>query len=108
MEFNTGIFLTHFSSYFFGIRCTPVCLLLTSSFLFLVQRKNSLFLTRMYRTYFVSLIPFFMVNGILTGAVTQEPIVASNDVQNTGLRVISIPIEDFACCLFMLSLTLDI
>ena len=85
---------------------TGVCLLLTSSFLFLVQRKNSLFLTRMYRTYFVSLIPFLVVNGILTGAVTQEPIVLYNDVQNTGLRVISIPIEDFAYCLFMLSLTL--
>ena len=45
---------------------TAVCLLLTSSFLFLVQRKNSLFLTRMYRTYFVSLIPFCLWHTFLT------------------------------------------
>ncbi len=42
-------------------------------------------------TYLVCLVPFFIVNGILTGL----PVVVYNNGFNLGLRVFSIPVEDF-------------
>lgn len=42
-------------------------------------------------TYVVCLVPFLVVNGILTGL----PVVVYNNEFNLGLRVFSIPVEDF-------------
>ena len=48
------------------------------------------FMYRFYRTYLVSLIPFYIVNGFLTAI----PVVLYNDKENLGFRVGSIPLED--------------
>ncbi len=47
-------------------------------------------LGRFYRAYFISLIPFYIVNGILTSI----PVVLYNNAQNLGIRVGTIPVED--------------
>ena len=44
--------------------------------------------------YLLCLIPFFIVNGILTGATTPEPIVWYSEQHLIGWRMISIPFED--------------
>ena len=49
---------------------------------------------RFYLGFFVSLIPFIIMNGWLTGMFTEEPIVWYNDMQNMGLRLGTIPVED--------------
>ena len=56
-------------------------------------RKES-FLGRFYLAYLVILIPFFIVNGILTGSGISEPVVWYNDDENLKLRLGTIPFED--------------
>jgi len=44
--------------------------------------------------FMISLIPFFVMNGILTGGLTAEPIVWYNNLENVEIRIWTIPIED--------------
>jgi len=55
-------------------------------------------LGRFYLAYFVSLIPFYIVNGILTSI----PIVLYNDAENMAFRIWTIPLEDHFYSLSML------
>jgi lycopene cyclase domain-containing protein len=60
----------------------------------LVLRK-SFFLPNFYLMYLVTLIPFFIVNGLLTGIVFDEPVVFYNNAENLSIRAFTIPVEDF-------------
>jgi lycopene cyclase domain-containing protein len=44
--------------------------------------------------FIITQIPFLLVNGILTGAVTENPVVWYNENHIIGLRIFTIPIED--------------
>lgn len=58
-----------------------------------LSQKNT-YRTRFYFSYLLTLIPFLLVDGVLTGAATNAPIVLYNPEEFAGLRIISIPIED--------------
>lgn len=49
---------------------------------------------RFYFAYLFVLIPFFIVNGILTGSFIDEPIVWYNNEENLNIRLGTIPVED--------------
>lgn len=75
--------------------CTGVLGLVTVYF----QPK---WLGRFLLMYFVSLVPFLLVNGILTGSLIQSPVVNYNPNEILGLRIITIPFEDSIYNLMML------
>lgn len=49
---------------------------------------------RFYRAYLVILVPFFIVNGILTGTGIEEEIVWYNENEMIGTRILTVPFED--------------
>lgn len=44
--------------------------------------------------YVILLIPFFIVNGILTGTGLEDAVVRYNNSENLGIRILTIPVED--------------
>jgi len=56
--------------------------------------------------YAILLIPFLIVNGILTGTGLEEPVVRYTESENLGIRLLTIPIEDvfYGFELFVLNL----
>ncbi|HET6227525.1 MAG TPA: lycopene cyclase domain-containing protein [Bacteroidia bacterium] len=55
---------------------------------------KSTFLSRFYFAYLFILIPFFVVNGILTGTLIDDPVVWYNNTENLAVRIGTIPVED--------------
>ena len=65
--------------------------------------KNQV-LGRFYVAYFVHLIPFLLVNGVLTAL----PVVLYNNNYNLGVRLTTIPIEDTMYSMLMLLITISV
>lgn len=57
-------------------------------------RSGARFIGRFLVTYAVILVPFFLINGILTGSFIQDEVVWYNDAENLGIRLGTIPVED--------------
>ena len=57
---------------------------------------------RFLTSYFVTLIPFFLVNGVLTGSFIENQVVWYNNAENLHIRIFTIPIEDTIYSLGML------
>jgi len=60
------------------------------------------YMGRFYLMYLVTLFPFFIVNGLLTGSFIPEEVVFYDDTQNLGVRLGTIPVEDMVYGLLML------
>ncbi|MBV8389920.1 MAG: lycopene cyclase domain-containing protein [Mucilaginibacter sp.] len=57
--------------------------------------SKPLWLPKFYPVYLVLLIPFLVVNGLLTGTGLSHPVVWYSQAGIIGLRVFTIPVEDF-------------
>jgi len=60
------------------------------------------YLQRFYIAFLIILVPFFIVNGILTGTGLEEPVVWYNNAENLGIRLLTIPLEDVGYAFTML------
>lgn len=66
--------------------------------------KGKQFLQRFFLSFLIILIPFIIVNGILTGSLIEDEVVWYNNEQNLGVRLFTIPIEDFGYAFSMIFL----
>lgn len=67
---------------------------------------NDAVLRRFYITFLVVLIPFFIVNGLLTGSFIEDEVVWYNNAQNLGVRIGTVPVEDAFYAFNMLYMSL--
>ena len=63
---------------------------------------NRALLRTFYLPFLAMLVPFAIVNGVLTGTGIEGEIVWYNDLQNLGLRFFTIPVEDFVYAFSMI------
>jgi lycopene cyclase domain-containing protein len=68
--------------------------------------KFSMILKTYFITFLIILLPFLIVNGILTGSFIEEPVVFYNDNENLGIRLGTIPVEDVGYAFTMLLMSL--
>jgi len=59
---------------------------------------KSAWLSKFYRAFIVILLPFYIINGVLTAL----PVVIYNNTQNIGEHIGTIPIEDHFYCMGLL------
>jgi lycopene cyclase domain-containing protein len=87
---------------------TLVCFSLTSVSLFILSIYQPKWIGSFFRTYLVSLIPFLIINGFLTGSFNETPIVSYSSNHIIGTRILNIPIEDSLYCLLMLLIVIAV
>jgi len=90
---TAGILFNHLDYTFVGF-------ILASGVLFIIVFNQKLHskLSGYFKGYIVSLLPFFLVNGILT----KMPVVLYNNNENLSFRIYTIPIEDMVYLLSLL------
>ncbi len=65
-------------------------------------KRHLILLQKFLPSFLIILIPFVLVNGVLTGMATPEPVVWYNPNEFMGVRFITIPLEDIGYAFSML------
>jgi len=93
---NSLIFILFFLGIFFWslLYTSTVCLITAATLCFHYVYGDTDVRVKTYYTYLFSLIPFILINGILTGGFTDAPIISYNEGEFLNIRLISIPLED--------------
>lgn len=87
---------------------TAVTFILLALYLtFLTLKVRPRYMGRFYVSFGVILVPFFLINGVLTGSFIEEEVVWYNDAANLGLRLGTIPVEDIFYAMLLLLLNIS-
>jgi lycopene cyclase domain-containing protein len=78
--------------------------LIVTLVIYLLSKSN--IINQFYITFLLILIPFLIVNGVLTGSFIESEVVWYNNEENLGIRFFTIPVEDFAYGFSMIFLSL--
>ena len=105
--FGLGILLIFIGSYYNEKAYTFWNFLFCGSFLLYSAYKTRIYHANFLVAYLFSLIPFFIVNGILTDGnfdfmYSTDPVVWYNNSENLFIRMITIPFEDLFYCMLLL------
>lgn len=73
---------------------TLINFLVFSVFLVYALVSKDAIISSFYITFLVILLPFFIVNGLLTGSFIDEQVVWYNNAENLGIRLGTVPVED--------------
>jgi lycopene cyclase domain-containing protein len=79
--------------------CLLAFLVILFQFIFKVR-----WLSRFYMAWVVTLLPFYIINGVLTAL----PVVMYNNAENMGIRLGTIPFEDHFYCMALLLMNIGI
>jgi len=95
----------YYNHWYTAFTCSASAFLLI--YLSFVKRVN--YLGRFFIGYGISLVPFLIVNGVLTS----KPVVMYNDAENSGFRIFidgfaNIPVDDLAYCLLLLLMNVSL
>ncbi|MFK8045623.1 MAG: lycopene cyclase domain-containing protein [Crocinitomicaceae bacterium] len=60
----------------------------------ILLQRSSEYITNIWRSYAIVVIPFLIINGALTGAFTDTPVVWYNHSENLNFRLFTIPLDD--------------
>ncbi|MEP2935014.1 MAG: lycopene cyclase domain-containing protein [Gilvibacter sp.] len=93
----------HYDKWYTAVNFGYALLVLGLTYQFRKQLFSTFFLS-----YLVILIPFFVVNGVLTGTGIEDQVVWYSNDQNLGIRLLTIPIEDTIYNLGMLLTVLSV
>ena len=99
-----GIILIVLSLVYYNKTYTSTYFSLSGIILVLIYLYKPLWWKKFQIMFLFSLIPFFIVNGFLTGSFTENAVVLYDDQQNLGIRILNIPMEDIFYCFNILVL----
>lgn len=100
-----SVFFLLVSVIFFSKTYTSVTAFLCATMLLLhVFRFRAQVLAYFFVAYLISVIPFLLVNGVLTS----NPVVIYNNEENLAIRLFTIPIEDLAYSFLLLLMNVSI
>lgn len=89
----------------YGKLYTATTLILLGAYMMqLLVVNRAQWLGRFYLAYAIALVPFLIVNGILTA----KPVVIYNNLENLGIRIGSIPVEDTLYMMLLLLMNVAI
>jgi lycopene cyclase domain-containing protein len=87
---------------------TSITFFATSLLILYNLKKNQLWLSMFLLSYFVIIIPFLTVNGVLTGSFINGEVVWYNPEHILNIRIGTIPVEDIIYNLMMLMMTVQL
>lgn len=103
-----GVAFLHFAFFNYDRTYSVVTFSISALFSFYIYLSKPNWIGKFIRAFLISLIGFFLVNGVLTGTGIEEEVVWYNPSEITGIRILTIPIEDFSYCYLLLGINITL